>query len=89
MANSDLAAGAARVLVLLPALEGAPALWGSTLDAELAALAPSAVHVVHADQASIDAFGNNALSPATRAVSARAGRAVGAAHAAAVAALFS
>ncbi len=89
MANSDLAAGADRVLVLLPALEGAPALWGSSLDAEIAALAPSAVHVVHADQASVDAFGTNALSPATRAASARAGRAVGAAQAAAVAALWS
>ncbi|PZA21849.1 patatin-like phospholipase family protein [Modestobacter versicolor] len=88
MANSDLASGAGRVLVVLPALEGAPALWGSSLDAELAALAPSAVHVVYADQASIDAFGTNALSPATRAASAQAGRAVGAAHAEAVAALW-
>jgi NTE family protein len=89
MANSDLAAGADRVLVVLPTLPGAPALWGSSLDAELAGLAPAAVSVIYADQASLDAFGTNALSPATRAASARAGRAVGAANAAAVAALWS
>jgi NTE family protein len=88
MANSDLAAGADRVLVVLPTQAGAPALWGSSLDAELAALAPAAVAVVYADEASVEAFGTNALSPSTRAASARAGRAVGAAQAAAVAALW-
>src|SRR4051794_2550431 len=76
MANADLAAGADRVLVVLPALPGAPTLWGSSLDAELAGLAPAAVHAICADQASIDAFGTNPLSPSTRAASARAGRAV-------------
>jgi NTE family protein len=88
MANADLAAGAARVLLVVPAPEGAPALWGSSLDAEITALAPSAVCAVHADQASLDAFGTNALSPSTRAASARAGRAVGVAAAARVAALL-
>jgi NTE family protein len=44
--------------------------------------------VIGADRASVDAFGANPLSPATRAPSARAGRGVGAAHAAAVAALW-
>ena len=88
MANSDLAAGADRVLVVLPTQAGAPALWGSSLDAEFAALAPAAVHVVYADDASVAAFGTNALSPTTRAASARAGRAVGAAEAAAVAAVW-
>jgi NTE family protein len=88
MANSDLAAGADRVLVVLPTEPGAPALWGSSLDAELAGLAPAAVAVVYADQASVEAFGTNALSPSTRAASARAGRAVGVAQAAAVAAVW-
>ncbi|MFC3503923.1 patatin-like phospholipase family protein [Micromonospora krabiensis] len=87
MTNADLAAGAERVLVIQPSLEGAPQPWGD-LDDEIAALAPAAVVVISADQASVDAFGTNALSPATRGPSARAGRAVGAAHAEAVAALW-
>ncbi|MFG3600269.1 patatin-like phospholipase family protein [Micromonospora chersina] len=87
MTNADLAAGADRVLIIQPTLADTPQPWGD-LDAEIAALAPAAVHVISADQASVDAFGTNALSPATRAASARAGRAVGAAHAAAVAALW-
>ncbi|MCW3814556.1 patatin-like phospholipase family protein [Micromonospora sp. DR5-3] len=84
MTNADLAAGADRVLIIQPVLRDAPQPWGD-LNAEIAALAPAAVHVISADQASVDAFGTNALSPATRAAPARAGRAVGAAHAAAVA----
>ncbi|MCP3783567.1 patatin-like phospholipase family protein [Micromonospora sp. A3M-1-15] len=87
MTNADLAAGADRVLIIQPTLAGTPQPWGD-LDAEIAALAPANVHVISADQASVDAFGTNALSPATRAASARAGRAVGAAHAAAVAAVW-
>jgi len=86
--NADLAAGADRVLVITPTLADAPDPLAD-LDAELATLAPAATHVVHADQASIDAFGPNALSPATRAASARAGRAVGAAQGAALASLLS
>ncbi|MFI7604883.1 patatin-like phospholipase family protein [Micromonospora sp. NPDC049366] len=87
MTNADLAAGAERVLIIQPSLAGAPQPWGN-LDDEIAALAPAAVAVISADQASVDAFGTNALSPATRGPSARAGRAVGAAHAEAVAALW-
>jgi NTE family protein len=87
MTNADLAAGAERVLVIQPFLEGTQQPWGS-LDAELATLAPATVHVINADQASIDAFGPHPLSPETRAESARAGRAVGAAQAAGVAALW-
>ncbi|MGW9192377.1 patatin-like phospholipase family protein [Micromonospora chersina] len=87
MTNADLAAGADRVLIIQPTLADTPQPWGD-LDAEIAALAPAAVHVISADQASVDAFGTNALSPATRAASARAGRAVGGAHAAAVAAVW-
>ena len=78
MANADLAAGAEHVLIILPALADAPQPWGD-LTAEIAALAPAQVQVIYADQASIDAFGTNALSPATRPAAARAGRAVGAA----------
>jgi NTE family protein len=89
MANADLAAGADRVLIIQPSLKGAAQAWGDPA-VELAALAPAPapVCVISADQASIDAFGTNALSPATRAPAARAGRAVGAAHAAEVAALW-
>ncbi|MEV6376986.1 patatin-like phospholipase family protein [Micromonospora musae] len=87
MTNADLAAGADRVLIIQPILEGTPQPWGN-LDDEIAALAPAKVHVISADQASVDAFGTNALSPATRGPSAQAGRAVGKAHAEAVAALW-
>ncbi|MFE9955773.1 patatin-like phospholipase family protein [Micromonospora sp. NPDC005299] len=87
MTNADLAAGADRVLIIQPTLADTPQPWGD-LDAEIAALASATVHVISADQASVDAFGPNALSPATRAASARAGRAVGAAHAAAVASVW-
>ena len=87
IANADLAVGADRVLIILPLLQGAPQPWGS-LDAEISALAPARVYVIRADQASVDAFGTNPLSPTTRAPSARAGRAVGAAHAAGLAELW-
>jgi NTE family protein len=87
IANADLAAGADRVLVIQPSPAGAAQPWGDPA-AELAALAPAPVGVISADQASIDAFGTNALSPATRAPAARAGRAVGAASAAEVATLW-
>jgi NTE family protein len=88
MTNADLAAGADRVLVIQPALVDAPQLWGRSLAEEIADLAPAAVAVVSADQASVEAFGTNALSPATRAAAARAGRAVGVAAAGRVAALW-
>jgi NTE family protein len=85
MTNADLAAGAEQVLVVQPALPDVPQAFGD-LAAELAALGPAAVTVISADQASVDAFGTNALSPRTRPAAARAGRAVGAAEAARVAA---
>jgi NTE family protein len=87
MTNADLAAGAGRVLIVQPALGGAPQAFGD-LDAEIAALTPAAVAVISADQASVDAFGTNALSPSTRSAAARAGRAVGVAEAARVAAVW-
>ncbi|MFB9359469.1 patatin-like phospholipase family protein [Actinoplanes nipponensis] len=82
--NADLAAGADRVLIVTPAPPGAPQPAGS-LDDELAALAPGRGFVIGADQPSVEAFGVNPLSPATRAPAARAGRVVGAARAAALA----
>ena len=84
MAHADLASGAERVLVIhtVPAGVAVP---GAPLDDELAALAGSAVHVVRADAAAVAAFGSNPLSPGTRADSAYAGRALGAAEVAALA----
>jgi NTE family protein len=87
MTNADLAGGADRVLIIKPSLGDTPQPWGD-LDAEIAALAPATVHVINADQPSVEAFGANPLSPTTRAPSAQAGRAVGAQQAAAVAAWF-
>jgi NTE family protein len=87
MANADLAAGADRVLVIQPAPADAPQPFGSLAD-ELALLKPAATAVISADQASVEAFGTNPLSPATRAPAAAAGRAVGRAEAAALAAFW-
>ncbi|GIG63018.1 hypothetical protein Lfu02_73900 [Longispora fulva] len=87
LTNADLAAGAHRVVVIHPALAGAPQPFGD-LAAETAALGPVAVQVINADEASVAAFGANPLSPLTRAASARAGRAVGAAQARALAACW-
>jgi NTE family protein len=86
--NADLAAGADRILIVQPALAGTPRPWGSSLDDEIAALAPGEAFVISADQASMDAFGINSLSPATRGPAARAGRAVGARQAASLAAFW-
>ncbi|HEY1574670.1 MAG TPA: patatin-like phospholipase family protein [Pseudonocardiaceae bacterium] len=86
--NADLAKGADRVLLITPAPPELPRGWGQDLATELAELAPARVEVVHADQATVDAFGTNPLDPATRGPSARAGRDVGRAVAATVGALF-
>jgi len=74
--NADLAAGCDRILVIT----GAPPPWGS-LDGEIELLKPAGVRVVHADAASLAAFGTNPLSPATRGPAARAGRRIGRAQA--------
>ena len=78
--NADVVAGAERVLIIVPVLQEELSTWPSLSD-ELNSLAPAPVYVLGADQASVSAFGANALSPATRLPSARAGRAVGALHA--------
>jgi NTE family protein len=76
--NADLVAGAECVLIILPA---ALAEISPNLEDELASLAPATVYLICADQASVRAFGSNALSPLTRDPAARAGRSVGASHA--------
>ncbi len=83
-ANADLAAGADRVLVLSPTLPEGPTMLGRPLADELADLGDARVHVIHADDASVAAFGTNPLAATTRGPSALAGRAVGRAAAAAV-----
>jgi NTE family protein len=85
--NADLAAGSDPVLILQPLPADAPRPWGD-LREEIAALAPAAVYVLSADQDSLDAFGTNPLAPAARGPSARAGRALGQRHAAALAAFW-
>lgn len=82
--NVDLASGCERILVLTPTLPGAPSLLGD-LDADVVAPRDAQVLVVPANVRSMAAFGRNPLSPATRAPSAEAGRAVGRARAARVA----
>jgi NTE family protein len=85
--NADLAAGADPVLVITPSTEQTP-MGPAVPPAELDALAPSRVHVVYADAASIGAFGTNPLDPATRGAAAVAGREVGRRVAADVAAFW-
>src|SRR5215471_6981757 len=79
--NADLAAGCDRVLIITPTPADAPSPWGD-LAGEVELLRPADVRVVHADEASLAAFGTNPLSPATRGPSARAGRELGRAQAA-------
>ena len=85
--NADLAAGADRVLIISPAPADAPQPLGN-LDDEIEALGSAETFVVYADQESVAAFGTNPLSPATRGPAARAGRAIGEAQAAAIAAVW-
>ncbi len=87
-ANADVAAGCDIVLVLSPTLPDGPTMLGRPLADELVDLGPAAVHVIYADADSVAAFGANPLSPTTRPPSAAAGREVGRAHAARVAALL-
>jgi len=82
--NADLAAGCDRVLIITPTSADAPSPWGD-LAGEIELLRPADVRVLHADEASLAAFGTNPLSPATRGPSARAGRELGRAQAAGLA----
>ncbi len=79
--NADLAAGAARVLVLSP-LGGkslAPEAWGTNLSAQLVRLRAqgSRVETVFPDADSLAAFGTNMMDPSTRPAAAQAGQAQG------------
>jgi NTE family protein len=85
--NADLAKPCDQVLVIQPQLADAPRPFGSLAD-EIAALAPAEAYVISADQDSVAAFGANPLSPSTRGPSARAGRPIGAGHAAGLAAFW-
>ncbi|WP_256640256.1 patatin-like phospholipase family protein [Streptomyces murinus] len=79
VANVDLAAGAARVLVLVPLGPVEPLPSDHPLDDTVAALRAEGaeVLVVGPDDASAAAIGANPLDPATREPAARAGRAQG------------
>ena len=72
--NADLAAGCAALVVLAPMTMPAGGPFPSMKE-EVSGLEPSRVHVVTADAAFQAAAGTNPLDPATRAPSARAGRA--------------
>ncbi|QNK83922.1 patatin-like phospholipase family protein [Nakamurella sp. PAMC28650] len=85
--NADLAIGCDRILVLTPSVAGLDSPMDHLAE-EIESLHPAEVFVVHADDASIEAFGPNPLSPGTRAPAARAGRAVGAAIAGQVASFW-
>jgi NTE family protein len=85
--NAELAAGYDRILIITPAPPEQPAPFDQ-LDGEIEQLKPGLVHVIHADAASVTAFGTNPLSPATRRPAAQAGRAIGQAHATEAAALW-
>ena len=87
LANADFAVGFDPVLVLIPQPERTAA--GYSIDpAELEPLAPSRVHVIYADEAAVAAFGTNPLDPGVRKPSALAGRELGRAVAAQVAAFW-
>lgn len=86
LTNADLAAGHDRVLVVAPMTVPAGSPIGAGLEDEVAGLqaAGATVCVLRGDAESIAAFGSNPLDPATRAPSARLGRAQGVAAAAQV-----
>jgi NTE family protein len=86
-ANADLAAGADRVLILVPGPEETP-LGRAVPEGERAALGDARVQAVFADAESIAAMGANPLDPATRAPAAEAGRRQGRAIASRVTALW-
>jgi NTE family protein len=87
--NADLAAGSDWVVIVTPLPGVGDPGVGTVPTAELDALAGVPTEVIYADAASIAAFGPNPLDPTTRRASAEAGRAVGRASAARVAATLS
>lgn len=77
-ANISLGRTCRRVIVLAPSQQPGPNLLGGSLVAEAKGLTKSLVHIIFADEASVDAFGVNPLDPSTRRTSAMAGRSQGA-----------
>jgi NTE family protein len=77
--NADLAAGAARVVVISPLGTDSPLPTSMPLREVLTALKDggATVTVISPDEASLAATGTNALDPATRVPAATAGRAQG------------
>lgn len=76
VANADLAAGAEQVLVLVPASADSP--LGAALPVEhLDTLRPARVHLIVADEDSLEAMGANPLDPDSRIPAALAGRSQG------------
>lgn len=73
IANADLAAGADRVLIVVPS-SGSTALGPAITPQELEALADAKVQVIYGDEDSIAAMGLNPLDPQTRRPAALAGR---------------
>lgn len=75
--NADLASGYDRVLVLSPrgGRSFHPGEWGTHLSTQIDALRAqgSLVETVFPDAASLEAFGDNMMNPATRVPAARAG----------------
>lgn len=86
-ANADLAAGAKRVLVLVPGPEASP-LGPTVTPAERAALDDSRVQILYAGDESLAAMGTNPLDPRTRRPAAEAGRRLGREMASVVATLW-
>jgi len=84
--NADLAAGSGWVVIVTPLPGVGDPGVGTVPTAELEALGGVPTVIVYADAASIAAFGPNPLDPTTRRPSAEAGRAVGRASAARIAA---
>jgi NTE family protein len=85
--NLDVADDCDAAVVLVPAGESTPSPFGAGSDAEIAAFRGAALGLF-ADDESLAAFGPNALDPACRPASARAGRAQGRREAARVAAFL-
>jgi NTE family protein len=74
-ANADLAAGCARIVIVIPVVE--PVTQWSDLRAEIERLATSRVAVIQASRPLPALFARNPLSPASRRPAAQAGRIAG------------
>lgn len=88
VANADLAAGAERVLILIPSTMSTP--FGPAIPAdEVTALDGTRTKTVYADDDALAAMGSNPLDPRTRGPAAEAGRRLGQRVAEEVASLWS